>query len=52
MVLGLPVGLSFTGTKWSEQALLDAAFAFEQSGPPLPAPTFAPSVKAPMDPAN
>jgi len=50
MVLGLPVGLSFTGTKWSEQALLDAAYAFEQSGPPLAAPTFAPSVAAPMNP--
>lgn len=52
MVLGLPVGLSLTGTKWSEQALLDAAFAFERSGPALSAPTFAPSVTAPMNPAG
>ncbi len=46
MVLGLPVGLSFIGPKWSEMALLDAAFAFEQSGQPLPAPAFAASVAA------
>ncbi len=50
MVLGLPVGLSFLGTRWSEQALLDAAFAFEQSGPPVPAPAMPPTVNAPMDP--
>ncbi len=52
MVLGLPVGLSFIGTKWSEMALLDAAYGFEQSSPPLPAPSFAPSVVAPMIPAD
>jgi amidase len=50
-VLGLPVGLSFIAAKWNEQALLDAAFGFEQSGPPLPAPVFPPAVKAAMDPA-
>ncbi len=49
--LGLPVGLSFIGPKWSEAALLDAAFAFEQSGAGVPMPTFAPTVKAVLDAA-
>ena len=30
MIQGLPVGLSFIGTKWSEAALLQAGYAFEQ----------------------
>ncbi len=51
LVLGLPVGLSFIGSKWSEQALLDAAYGFEQSGPPLPPPAFAHSAQAALDPA-
>ncbi len=31
MVQGLPVGLSFIGTRWSEEALLQAGYAFEQA---------------------
>ena len=31
MIQGLPVGLSFIGTKWSEAALLQAGYAFEQA---------------------
>lgn len=50
MVLGLPVGLSFVGTAWSEQALLDAAYAFEQAAPPLPAPKYLPSIAASLNP--
>jgi amidase len=29
-VLGLPIGISFVGTAWSEPTLLRLAFAFEQ----------------------
>jgi amidase len=50
LVMGLPVGLSFTGPKWGEAALINAADAFERSAPPLPAPTYAPTVKASLDP--
>ena len=28
---GLPVGLSFIGTKWSDKSLIQYAFSFEQS---------------------
>ena len=38
---GLPVGLSFVGTAWSEPTLLKLAFAFEQAAPARRAPTFA-----------
>jgi amidase len=38
LVRGLPVGVSFTGPRWSEQALLGFAFAFEQARPALRAP--------------
>ncbi len=30
MIQGLPVGISFIGTKWSEASLLKAGYAFEQ----------------------
>jgi amidase len=30
-VFGLPIGLSFIGGAYSEQALLDLAYAFEQA---------------------
>ena len=30
-VSGLPVGLSFIGTRWSEQTLLSLGYAFEQA---------------------
>jgi amidase len=41
MVRGLPVGISFVGTAWSEPTLLKLAYAFEQTGPARRAPTFA-----------
>jgi amidase len=37
---GLPVGLSFVGTAWSEPTLLKLAYAFEQAAPARQAPSF------------
>ncbi|WP_315761282.1 amidase [Sphingomonas sp. Y38-1Y] len=45
-VLGLPVGLSFIGRKWSEQRLFDAGAGFEAARGALPAPRYLPSVAA------
>ena len=47
-VLGLPVGLIFIGTAWSEPTLLKLAYGFEQTVRARRAPTFQPSV--PMRP--
>jgi amidase len=51
-VMGLPVGLSFMGPAWSEAMLLNAGDAYEHARGPFPAPTFAPTVKADLDPAR
>ena len=40
---GLPVGLSFVGTAWSEPTLLKLAYAFEQAAPARQAPAFVPT---------
>jgi amidase len=40
-VRGLPVGLSFVGTAWSDARLLSLAYAFEQAAKPRRAPTYA-----------
>jgi amidase len=40
MVKGLPVGLSFVGTAWSEARLLALAYAFEQAMGARRAPTY------------
>lgn len=45
LVQGLPVGLSFIGPKWSEAALLNAAYAYEQRRGVFPRPTFGRSGK-------
>ena len=45
-VLGLPVGLSFIGPKWSEQRLFDAGAGYEAARGPLPGPRYLPSVAA------
>lgn len=45
-VAGLPVGLLFMGTAWSDAKLLQYAFAFEQRVKARRAPTFQPSITA------
>ncbi len=42
-VHGMPVGLSFVGTAWSEAALIRMAYSFEQARGPRRAPAFAQS---------
>lgn len=41
---GLPVGISFVGTAWSDAALIGMAYAYEQASKRRKAPTFAASV--------
>ncbi len=45
MIGGLPVGISFIGTAWSEEALLKAGFAFEQIARARVAPGYLPTVE-------
>jgi amidase len=49
-VMGLPVGLSFMGSAWSEGVLLNAGDAYERVRGPFPAPSFARTVSATLDP--
>ena len=42
-VYGLPVGINFLGTAWSEETLIRAAFAFEQAAQARFAPTYTPA---------
>ena len=44
-VQGLPVGLSFIGSKWSEARLLGFAYAYEHAARAFRPPTFAPNVQ-------
>ena len=44
MVRGLPVGLSFVGTAWTESALIAMAYAYEQASLQRKAPTYPKSV--------
>lgn len=44
-VQGLPVGISFVGTAWSDARLIGLAFAYEQASKRRRAPRFARSVK-------
>ena len=46
-VSGLPVGLSFIGTAWSEASLLALGYAFEQATRARKAPTYAATIKPP-----
>jgi amidase len=46
MVLGLPVGISFMGTAWSEAKLLAIGAAFEKAAQARRAPTFLPSLES------
>ena len=45
-VMGLPVGLSFIGPKWSDARLLALGYAFEQLTHARREPTFPPSITA------
>jgi amidase len=45
-ILGLPVGLSFIGPRWSEARLLAMGYAFEQAAPSMKlTPMFLPNVE-------
>ena len=44
-VRGLPVGLSFMGSKWSDARILSLGFAFEQASHALVSPRFLPSIE-------
>jgi amidase len=44
-VKGLPVGLSFIGSKWSEPLILSLGYAYEQARGPLPPPLFLRSIE-------
>jgi len=37
---GLPVGMSFIGTAWSEATLIKLAYSYEQAAQPRKAPRF------------
>lgn len=40
---GLPVGLSFIGTAWADQLVINAGYAFEQAGPMRVPPQYLPT---------
>ena len=46
LVRGLPVGISFIGPAYSEQALLNAGYAYEQASKARAAPRYLPTVDA------
>ena len=50
LVDGLPAGLSFIGTAYSEQMLLNAGYAYEQASHARVVPTYRPSVPADLGP--
>ncbi|MEM1133215.1 MAG: amidase [Pseudomonadota bacterium] len=43
-VEGLPVGISFIGTQWSDHAVLKAGYAYEQASKKFRAPMFPPTL--------
>ena len=45
---GLPLGISFIGTAWTEAQLLGAAFVFEQRARVSVPPKFIPSLEGPQ----
>ncbi|MDP3676530.1 MAG: amidase [Novosphingobium sp.] len=44
-VKGLPVGLSFLGSRWSDALILSLGYAYEQARGPLPPPTLPRSIE-------
>ncbi|RYD47594.1 MAG: amidase, partial [Sphingomonadales bacterium] len=50
LVSGLPAGLSFIGTAYSDGLLLQAGYAYEQASKARVAPTYAPTVKLDLGP--
>jgi amidase len=50
-VQGLPVGLSFIGTAWSESKLLAAGFSYETHSPGFDPPKYIPTLESPALPA-
>ncbi len=44
-ISGLPVGIALVGARFSEPDLIQAAYAFEQAGAPIPGPTYLPSLE-------
>jgi amidase len=48
-VRGLPVGLSFIGTKWDDARILALGFAYEQASHQRFAPSFYPSIEESPD---
>ncbi|RYD55913.1 MAG: amidase [Sphingomonadales bacterium] len=46
LVQGLPVGLSFIGSRYTEPAMLQAGYAYEQAAKARVAPSYAPSAPA------
>jgi len=48
-VRGLPVGISFIGTAWSEASLLQLGYAYEQATHVRVPPTFRPSIESDPD---
>ena len=51
-VNGLPVGISFIGTAWSEPRLIAFAHAYEQASRHRRPPSFAPTVVLPLTPID
>jgi amidase len=46
MIEGLPLGISFVGTAWDDERVLQAGYAYEQASKARMEPTFKPSIEA------
>lgn len=50
LINGMPLGVSFIGTKWQDQAVLNAGYAYEIAAKKREKPTYMTSVSAPKKP--